>query len=467
MAESPKNKEAWLKLLKQTSLPSFSSSVNALSNIERYSQKHASELARTILKDPNLTASVLKLANSAHFNASGNPIRTVSRSIMVLGHKSVKEVCASCLLIDSFMKKGASKSLKALLGRAFHAAVQAKQIAYLHGEKSTEEIFISALLMNLGEISVYSAVDEKSDIFHQLIKSYPLNVGKEKELIGCYFNDLTMGLCDAWHIAPMIHDVVKGNYAENSPLRSILLGSSLAQSSEVSGLNSAVSKHLKSITRFTGKTPETVTEKIVEACEETQQSLHSLGLKLDVNEGGQPTQQNAAMTKSIRIDKILQLDVIQELAQLSEESFDINDVLQHILEGIKRGAGFSNALVALLSPDKSRLAAKHAIGQESSQVKESFNFSCYHNVPEIHQKVLTNRYVIRQTELREQGMTLKQIKKRTGTTYAIWGPLVVENKVIGCFYADNGIEGGEITEEQKQAFKLFICQARLHLQKLK
>lgn len=466
MAKSPKNKEAWLKLLQKTALPSFSSSVNALSNIERYSQKHASELARTILKDPNLTASVLKLANSAHFNSSGNTIRTVSRSIMVLGHKSIKEVCASCLLVESFLTKVASKSLKALLARAFHAAVQAKQIAYLHGEKSAEEIFISALLMNLGEISVYSSIDEKSDVFRQLIDSYPLHVGKEKVLIGCYFNDLTMGLCEAWHIAPMVFDVLKGNYAENSPLRSILLGSSLAQSSEMSGIKSALNKHLKSITRYTGKAPEVVTEKVLEACEETQQSLQSLGLKLDVKQGSQKAQNTADGDSNIRIDKILQLDVIQELAQLSQESVDINEILQHVLEGIHRGAGYASVLVALLSPDKSRLVAKHAIEKEGCHVKENFNFSCYHNVPEIHQKVLTNRYVICQTELREQGMTLKQIQKRTGVTHAVWGPLIVEEKVIGCFYADNGVKGPEISSEQKQTFELFVCQARLHLQRL-
>jgi len=467
MANPPKNKEEWLKVLKNTSIPSFGSSIQALSSADSYSQKHAAVLARTILKDPNLTASVLKLANSVHFNQAGRSIRTISRSIMVLGHKAVKEVCASCLLIDTFLKNDSSKTLKAMLARSFHSAIQAKEIALLRGEKSTEEIFISALLLNLGEIAVYSAIDEKAAIFHELINAYPLADGKEREILGCYFNDLTLGLCDAWKIAPMISQVIGGHYDEKSPLRSILLGNNFAASCELIGVDSAVDKHLKSITRYTGKQPETITDKMVEATAETEKSLKQLGLKLDVRQG-QSTKISAAPSgREIIVDKTLQLEVIQELTQVIEESLDINIILQQILEGIQRGAGFANSLVALLTPDRSRLVAKHAIEAEDGRAKENFNFSCYHDVPEIQQKVLTNRYIVQQNELREQGMTLKQILKRTGAQNALWGPLVVENKVIGCFYADNGINGPAITQEQMDAFQLFVVQARLFLHKLK
>ena len=467
MTYPPHNKEEWLKVLKQTSIPSFSSSIKALSSVDAYSQKHSSELARTILKDPNLTASVLKLANSVHFNSSGRNIRTVSRSIMVLGHRSVKEVCASCLLIESFLKNGASNSLKALIARSFHSAVQAKEIAQLHGAKSTEEIFISALLLSLGEISIYSAIDKKAEIYHQLMNAYPLTQGKERDLLGCYFNDLTMGLCNAWNIAPMIGEVIGGHYAETSPIRSILLGHSFAASCESKGVEHAVSKHLKSITRYTGKSPELVSEKIMEATEDTQKSLKQMGLKLDVKQAQQLNGSSAEPKAKIEINKILQLEVIQELTQTFQETPDINVILRQLLEGIQRGGGFSNTLVALLNPERSRLKAKHAIEAKGSNVKENFNFSPSHDIPEIHQKVLINQYIIHQNELREQGMTLKQIKKRTGTSNATWGPLVVENKVIGCFYADNGQNGPDITQEQKDAFQLFVCQAKLLLQKLK
>ena len=464
MSKLPDNKENWLKLLQSTSIPSFNASIQALSNVEDYSASHSSELARTILKDPNLTASVLKLANSAQFNTYGQSIRTISRSIMVLGHKSIKEVCASCLLMEQFLKQGASENLQALIARAFHAAIQSKEIAIMSGRKGTEEIFISALLMNLGEIAVYSAIDPSDPTADKLRTGYPISSGKERDLLGCYFTDLTLGLCHAWNIAPMIAELLGGNYAENSPVRSVLLGNSFAASCELQGIKPAIEKHLKAISAYTGKQPEEVTEKIVQATEETQKSLNKFGIKLDVK---QPQKLANAGGKKIEVDKIVQLDIIQELSVLSMDKIDLNVFLPLILEGVQRGGGYTCALVALLNRNKQRVSAKHAIEGKKSHTKENFNFDVYQEVPEIHQKVLTNRQTLLQSELRTGGMSIKKIIRRTGIKNAIWGPLIVENQVIGCFYADNGLNGPPITEEQKECFDLFVSQSRLIFLKIK
>ncbi|MET1254674.1 HDOD domain-containing protein [Aliikangiella maris] len=467
MSDSPQNKDEWLKLLKQSSIPSFGENVRALSSVEAYTQKHSSELARTILKDPNLTASVLKMANSALFNTSGRTIRTISRSIMILGHRSIKEVCASCMLIESFLKKESSKSLKLLLSRCFHSAIQAKNIAQLYGQKNTEEIFISALLMSLGEVSVYSTIHEDSPVYQPLNNAYPLHDGKEKDLIGCFFNDLTLGLCQTWNIAPMIGEMIGGHYAETSPLRSILLGNSFASYCEIKGMDQAVEKHIKSICRYTGKAPEKVSEKIIEATEETQKSLLKMGLELDLKLANEPERESVNEPLEINIDKTLQLEIIQELSVLYREKIDINVVLQQLLEGIQRGGGFNCALVGLLSPDRSRISAKHSVERMGSQIKENFKFDCFQDIPEIHQKVLNNKAILRQTELRENGSTRKKIQHRIGVGQSLWGPLIVEGKVIGCFYADNGVNGPQITQEQQEAFQLFVCQAKLVLMKIR
>ena len=467
MANLPNNKEAWLRLLKQTSIPSFNASINALSSAEEYTSAHSSELARTILKDPNLTTSVLKLANSAHFNRSGQPIRTISRSIMVLGHKSIKEVCASCMLMEQFTNNAASEHLVSLLARSFHSAIQAKEIALMKGQKSTEEIFISALLLSLGEISVYSAVEPQDPTAVALRNSYPISAGKEKDIIGCYFNDLTLGLCQAWNIAPMISELLGGKYSEDSPIRSILLGSSLAVACEVNGVEKAVKNHLKSITRYTGKSLEEVTEKLEKATIDTQNSLSQFGIQLDVKLARASHVTNNLDEVKVTIDKAIQLDIIQELTLLAREKNDINLILQTLLEGMQRGAGFQCSLVALYNPNKTRIEVKHAIEKQNGQSKDNFSFSCNQDIPEIKQKVINNNAVVLQTKLREQGATLRHILKCTGSKNAIWGPLVVEDKVIGCFYANNGVGGSVITQEQIDAFQLFVYQAGFLLQKFK
>lgn len=467
MANNPTNKEAWLRLLKQTSIPSFNASIQTLSSAEEYSSSHSSELARTILKDPSLTTSVLKLANSAHFNRHGQAIRTISRSILVLGHKSIKEVCASCLLMDQFLKQGSSDKLQALLARAFHGAVQAKEIALLHGQKATEEIFISALLLNLGEISIYSSIHSNNSLAVQLSENYPLAKGQEREFIGCYFNDLTLALCKNWNIAPMISEMLGGKYAEDSPLRSILLGNSFASACEIKGFDYALEAHLKSLTRYTSQSAKLISENLIKAAVETQKSLIKFGIEFNVKLNKSEVDCNANKNFEIKIDRSIQLDVIQELSFVVQEKIEINEVLLQILEGLQRGGGFETSLVALLNPERNRITAKHIISSKDESFKNDFNFNINLDIPEIKQKIMTNKMVLSQNELRAQSATTIQILKRTGNKNAIWGPLIVENKVIGVFYANNNLEGSPITTEQKEAFQLFVYQASFFLHKLK
>lgn len=465
MANIPDNKDAWLRRLQKTSLPSFSENINKLSNAEEFTGSHSSELARTILKDPSLTASVLKLANSAQFNHYGNTIRTVSRGVMLLGHKTIKEICTSCLLLENFLKGYASETLKSALARSFHAAMQAKEIANIRGDKNVEEIFISALLLNIGEISVYASLLSTDKITTSLADCYPFEGGKEKDLIGCYFNELTLALCHSWGIAPMIGEMLASNYTETSVCRSILLANSFALSCEKKGLAMAVENHARSIARYCNKSPEVMQERLLAAADITAKNLKGFGLKLP---GGQrdKSQQKPEKPFEVIISKSNQLDAIIELSNLVQESFDINLALQLLLEGLSRGAGFNCCLVGLLNPQRTKITAKHVIERKNSQIKKSFDFNCANQIPEIQQKVLTNRNIVLLHELRPKGKTFREISKQLQCPSSIWGPLIIENKVIGCLYADNGSLGQQLSKEQITAFRLFNYQARTNLYSL-
>jgi HDOD domain-containing protein len=466
MPNTPKNKDAWLRRLQRTSLPSFSQSIQKLSSSESFVGAHSSELSRTILKDPSLTAAVLKLANSVQFNSSGNAIRTVSRGVMMLGHKTIKEICSSCLLLENFLKDGASDTLRSILSRSFHAAIQAKEIANLRGDKEVEEIFISALLLNLGEISVYSSMGTNDPLIRNMMIGYPFSGGKEKDLIGCYFNELTLSLCHSWGIAPMIAETLSGNYSEKSVCRSILLANSLAVSCEQNGIDNAISSHLKTISRYC-KTPEDeVAERIELATEVAKQNLRSFGLSLDgVNES---TVIPVAIDDfEVVIDKANQLDAIQELSSLVQDKFDINLALQMLLEGLSRGAGFDGCLVGLLNPSRNRICAKLSIEKSQHITKQGFDFNCAVQIPEVQHKVLTNRDIVLLQDMREKGKTRAEIIKHLSSPHSIWGPLVVENQVIGCIYADNGLANQPISAEQIAAFELFVYQAKSNLGQLR
>lgn len=457
--KAPKDKEAWLRRLRETSLPSFDKNIKKLSNPDSFTSAHASEISRTILNDPSLTAAVLKLANSVQFNSYGNPIRTVSRGVMLLGQKTIKEICTSCLLLDGFSSNAASESLKSVLARSFHAAIQAKEIANIRGDKGVEEIFISSLLLNIGEISVFSSINENDPLSKDLVKAYPFSGGKEKDLIGCYFNELTLSLCQTWGIAPMIAETLSGHYSEKSICRAILLANSLAVACEKNGMNSAIEQHLKTISIYCNQPPEALTERLISAAETTKNSLKAFGLSLS-GIGEESAAKRVKEKFKIVINKANQLDAIQELTSLVQEKYDINLALQLLLEGLSRGAGFSNCLIALLNPKRTRLMGKISIEKEESHIKDNFNFETALQLPEIEEIVIKNKRVLLLKDMREKGKTVSEIKKHLRNTNSIWGPLMVENRVIGCLYMDNGSSSEAISNDQEAAFNLFVLQAK-------
>lgn len=456
------DKNLWLEKLLKTSLPSFGKNIQKLSNTEEFVGSHAAELVRIILKDPGLTTSVLKLVNSVQFNTHGNSIRTVSRAVMLLGHKTIKDICTSCLLIENFIQENTSETLKSLLARSFHAAIQAKEIANIRSDKGVEEIFISTLLLNIGEIAVYASFVPNDKMINNLMSHYPFEGGKEKDLIGCYFSELTLALCNQWGIAPMVSEMLNGNYSETSACRSILLANSIANCCEKYGIEAAIKQHARTISIYCKKSPDFVSERLQSAAETSNNLLKSFGIKLESFSQRKPKVINN-IPFEIVISKSKQLDAIQELSNLVQGKFDINVALRLLLEGISRGAGFNGCLVGLFNPERTKIKAKHIIETDNGQLRKNFDFKYTVQLPEIQQKVFLSRHVVLLQDLRLKGMTRLEIEKHIQHPHSIWGPLIVEGQVIGCIYADNGVFDQPISSEQIKAFKLFVYQSKSNL----
>lgn len=74
-----------------TKLPSISSVVLKVMEMVQHPDVDIAALAAEIAKDPGITASIIKLSNSAYYRQA-KPIKTVQESLMNLGIKVVKEI---------------------------------------------------------------------------------------------------------------------------------------------------------------------------------------------------------------------------------------------------------------------------------------------------------------------------------------------------------------------------------------
>lgn len=146
--------DAWMHTLNEQELPTLNSVVKEICELSANAKTRADDLTEIILRDVNLTSKVLKIANSVHYNASFNPIKTVSRGIVQLGFENLKNITLAATLIDSFLGGKPKQLMIRSLARSFHAAVQAKaMVAHLNSDYR-EQVFIAALLRNLSDLAL-------------------------------------------------------------------------------------------------------------------------------------------------------------------------------------------------------------------------------------------------------------------------------------------------------------------------
>ncbi|HBM08794.1 MAG TPA: histidine kinase, partial [Pseudomonas sp.] len=155
--------QAWIDRLNQSELPALAAVVQDLQRITE--QEHASvqQLADVLLRDAALTSKVLRVGNSSYYNPSQETIKTISRAIVMIGFDNVRLISLSVSLIDGLLDRTPRQQLQELLARSFHAAVQARNIAGYVLTKHEEEVFIAALLHEVGELAFWGCGGQQAD----------------------------------------------------------------------------------------------------------------------------------------------------------------------------------------------------------------------------------------------------------------------------------------------------------------
>ncbi len=90
------------KLAGMAPLPALEASVLALERAFAQPETGAADLARILEGDPSLAAHILRVANSAYFNASGRNFASVPLAIARLGFRETQRLCTTIAVVHAF-----------------------------------------------------------------------------------------------------------------------------------------------------------------------------------------------------------------------------------------------------------------------------------------------------------------------------------------------------------------------------
>lgn len=137
------------------SIPAFNATLAKVIQLSNDPTSHTKDLIHTISIDPNLTAEILKLINSAYFGLAGK-VFSLNRAVVMLGMNTVKNVAISSSLIstlkmrDDFMWFTSNDFWEHSLGCAVGAKIIAEHLNIRVQER--EEFFIAGLLHDIGKL---------------------------------------------------------------------------------------------------------------------------------------------------------------------------------------------------------------------------------------------------------------------------------------------------------------------------
>ncbi len=457
--------DAWVTRLNRAELPVLGNVMREISRLTKESDTSVNQLSQVIIKDAGLTAKVLRLANSIHFNPhAGQEVTTISRAVQKLGFQGIKAISLSVMLIDSLLKRGSRERMLQWLGRAFHSAVQAEQLIAIRYPGQKEDVFIAALLYRLGELAFWSCRGEQMSELEDLIGGASGDEEAEKKVLGTTLLAITRQLASVWQMGPTLLEAVSGAATNSPAVQAVRLGDAISAAAEQGWDSEALEQVVAQVAAFTGGSRDEVRLSLLKGAEEAANVAVSYGANKVCIYIPSSTDAPAPRRRASSVNPELQLKLLRELGAMINERVEVNTLFQMVVEGVHRGVGLERVGLCLLDPRDRMLKGKYALGDGAETWRDLLRFPTASENLVAH-CLQTRRLIwMRPTT----AGTLRHLIDRDTSalitpTNCLVAPLFAGERQIGVLLADRGPDGELIDGDQHESFSHFSQQANMGL----
>lgn len=213
-------KEKIEEILKDpTKLPPMSKVVIRVMELLRDPAVSINELAAEISKDPAITASIIKISNSAYYRAS-KPIRSIQEALMTLGTHAVKEIIlltASKTVLHKDLKGYALEAEEVWSHSLVVGELSAKIITHKKISLPKDLVFTAGLLHDIGKIILAQFFQYKLlDIRNELKNMNTTFTELEKKHFGYDHQEIGTIVLKAWNFPEELIEVVGNHHNPSS-----------------------------------------------------------------------------------------------------------------------------------------------------------------------------------------------------------------------------------------------------------
>lgn len=173
------------------------------------------ELAAVILKDPALTARLLRLVNSSAYGHT-RKISTIHQAVVTLGGRAVKALALSTSLYRMFGDEDTVIDRMRFWRHSLESAIACREIAGACGYKPSEEAFVAGLMHDLGLLTLEAVFPQQFKRLWQRTAEGQGLLQLEEAAWGTNHARVGQFLMEKWRLPAFMGNAVAGHHNDLS-----------------------------------------------------------------------------------------------------------------------------------------------------------------------------------------------------------------------------------------------------------
>ena len=487
---------AWVDGITENELPLFAQNLAEISSVATARQSSAADLARVIAMDISMSVRLLKIANSPVLNPQNRSIDSIRAAVVLMGFDAVRDLAFSLSLVSELHREDGRNRVTELLAHAFHAATLAQALSHAARDRSPEEVFVAALLLNVGEMAFWSRSRSECDAIAALEARGESREAAERSVLGFPLRELTRRLADEWRMSGLLKATLAGADDGDARCVNVRFGDRMAAIVEAHGWDSPEGRTaLKDLAERLGVPRADLGEKLRASTREAGRMARRFGVPdverflssagtaaapeglddastgapsgaapaadaaaaTDAGASGRPPSADAAEAEYPEADPQRELQAVRDVQAELQGRPDIDRLMRLVLDGLHRGAGMDRAFFAMLSPDRTELRARYAAGADAAGVLDGCR------IPVAGQRNLFTVLLQAGKAVWVDAGRRERLGPLIGPDIDRWAagapfyamPIFVRQRAVGLLYADRSGSGRDLDEEGFSSFRFF------------
>ena len=169
------------------------------------------DFAEVVGSDPNLSARLLRLVNSAYFGLP-QPVESLSRAVNLVGLAPLHNLVLGVSAVGSLDLPTDLMPLETFWRSSLFAGVLARLPGEQIGQRQNDHLFVAGLLHDIGHLILYSKFPLHALAAKKLAETQGKAIHEaELELLGCHYGDIGARLMAHWNLPERLQTLTRSH----------------------------------------------------------------------------------------------------------------------------------------------------------------------------------------------------------------------------------------------------------------